>query len=223
MALAACVQPAPISTQISPIPTSAAATVAPTVIPPTAHLQPPKEFKSKDPINYVAATIDMPGEIDPALNYDAYGDQILQNTYDTLIFFNREDPNSFVPMLATEVPSLENGGISPDGLIYTFKIRQGVKFHDGAEMTPADVAYTFQRGILQGGSQSPQWLLVEPILGSSLADITDLITPSLAGPDVTTLIDDPANLVYRTDQGKTPEQELDEIEQLLLRDFHIII
>jgi shikimate kinase len=32
-----------------------------------------------------------------------------------------------------------------------------------------------------------------------------------------------ANLVYRTDQGKTPEQELDEIEQLLLRDFHIII
>ncbi len=200
MTLASCIQPTNVPAQPSQMPTSLPSAITP--IRPTIRVftptpKPtalPREFKSKDPTTYVAATIDMPKLIDPALTYDAYGGQIIQNTYDTLIFYKREDPNSFVPMLATEVPSLENGGISPDDLTYTFKIRKGVRFHDGTEMTPGDVAYTFQRGILQGGTQSPQWLLVEPLLGSSLADITDIITPSLAGPDSTTLNDDPANL-----------------------------
>jgi peptide/nickel transport system substrate-binding protein len=196
VALAACNQ-STTPAQPSQTPSSAASRVAPTIsaaIPTQQTTVLPHEFKSKDPTTYLATILDMPQIIDPALTYNIYGGQIIQNTYDTLIFYNREDPNSFVPMLATEVPSLQNGGISPDGLIYTFKIRQDVRFHDGSLMTPGDVAYTFQRGILQGGGFSPQWLLVEPILGSSLADITDLITPSLAGPDVTTLIDDPANL-----------------------------
>jgi peptide/nickel transport system substrate-binding protein len=200
MALAACLHPPQIPTtpvQTQTMVVSQPAPVKLTIPVPSAspsNTVPPSVFKSKDPTTYVAATIDMPKLIDPALTYDAYGGQIIQNTYDTLIFYNREDPNSFVPMLATEVPSLQNGGISPDGRTYTFKIRSNVKFHDGTEMTPADVAYTFQRGILQGSSLSPQWLLVEPILGSGLADITDLITPSLASPDIKTLIDDPVDL-----------------------------
>jgi peptide/nickel transport system substrate-binding protein len=61
-------------------------------------------------------------------------------------------------------------------------------------MTPSDVAYSFQRNMLQGGTSSPQWLLTEPILGAGIADITDIITPTLAGPDVETLNDDPENL-----------------------------
>ena len=45
-------------------------------------------------------------------------------------------------------------------------------------MTPDDVAFTFARGILQGGSISPQWLLTEPLLGStSNNDITDQLDP----------------------------------------------
>lgn len=42
------------------------------------------------------------------------------------------------PLLATE------WSISPDGLIYTFKLRQGVKWHDGQPFTSADVAYSIQ-------------------------------------------------------------------------------
>ena len=35
------------------------------------------------------------------------------------------------PLLAMEVPSVENGCISEDGLTYTFNIREGVTFHNG--------------------------------------------------------------------------------------------
>jgi peptide/nickel transport system substrate-binding protein len=43
------------------------------------------------------------------------------------------------------IPSLaESWDISPDGLNYTFKLRKGVKFHDGKELTAADVKYTWE-------------------------------------------------------------------------------
>ncbi len=197
IALASCAQP----TQAPPQPTTAKIMIAspvplvgPTVVVVTATSPPPPIYKSKDPTTYVYATWDAVGLLDPALAYSTDDAEITQNTHDTLIFYKREDPNSFVPMLALEVPSLENDGISADGLTYTFKIRHGVRFHDGSEMTPSDVAYTFQRGLLQGGTASAQFLLTEPFLGAGIMDITDLITPTLAGPDIMTLNDDPANL-----------------------------
>lgn len=54
----------------------------------------------------------------------------------------------YVPVLATEVPSLANGGIviSPDGqkMTITYKLRPGVKWHDGTPFTSADVKYTWE-------------------------------------------------------------------------------
>jgi peptide/nickel transport system substrate-binding protein len=174
------------------VPGAAGQTVIVTATPPP----PPaaKEWKSKDPTTWTEATFGDPETLDAALDYETAGGGMVENLYDRLIDYNKTDPNTFVPMLATEVPSLDNGGISADGKTYTFKIRTGVKFHDGTDMTPDDVAFTFQRGLLQGGTSSPQWLLAEPFLGSGVADITDIITPTLAGKDVTTLNDDPANL-----------------------------
>ncbi len=43
------------------------------------------------------------------------------------------------------IPSLaESWQVSPDGLNYTFKLRKGVKFHDGKELTAADVKFTWE-------------------------------------------------------------------------------
>jgi peptide/nickel transport system substrate-binding protein len=136
-------------------------------------------FKSKDPATFVIQEIaGGPQTLDPALAYDNASGEILQNTYDTLVFYDREKKTELVPMLATEVPTNQNGGVSADGLTVTFKIRKGVKFHSGNEMTVDDVAYTIQRGVLSAGSISPQWLFIEPLFGSTAYnDITDQLDP----------------------------------------------
>src|SRR5258708_5661946 len=61
--------------------------------------------------------------------------------YSVLIRIDAENPASttdFVCDLCTEMPAPTDGGTT-----YTFKIRQGVKWHDGAALTAADVAATF--------------------------------------------------------------------------------
>ncbi|MBV8300131.1 MAG: peptide ABC transporter substrate-binding protein [Candidatus Eremiobacteraeota bacterium] len=46
--------------------------------------------------------------------------------------------------LATAVPSLANGGISPDGKTYTYHLRPNVRWHDGAALTSRDVAFSWR-------------------------------------------------------------------------------
>jgi len=48
-----------------------------------------------------------------------------------------------VPILAAEVPTLENGGISKDGLTITYRLRQNVLWHDGVPFTSEDVKFTW--------------------------------------------------------------------------------
>jgi peptide/nickel transport system substrate-binding protein len=62
--------------------------------------------------------------------------------FDGLLTLN--DKGEYVARLAVEVPSVENGGISADGKIYTFKLRPGVKWHDGKPFTSADVDFTLR-------------------------------------------------------------------------------
>ncbi len=90
----------------------------------------------------------------------------------------------------------ESWEISEDGTVWTFKIRSGVKFHDGGDLTPSDVAYSFQRGLLQGGYSSPQWLLAEPFFGVGMDDISMLVDEGASADDRDALIaNDPAALV----------------------------
>jgi peptide/nickel transport system substrate-binding protein len=77
----------------------------------------------------------------------------------------------------------ESWETSEDGTVYTFKIREGVKFHDGADLTPSDVAYSFQRGLLYGGYSGPQWLLAEPFFGVGIDDVSLLVDPEGALAD----------------------------------------
>jgi peptide/nickel transport system substrate-binding protein len=51
---------------------------------------------------------------------------------------------SLIPVLAAEVPSLENGGVAEDGLSVTYTLREGVMWSDGTPFTADDVVFTWE-------------------------------------------------------------------------------
>jgi len=51
---------------------------------------------------------------------------------------------NLVPVLAAEIPSLENGGLAKDGLSVTWKLKHGVQWHDGKPFTADDVVFNWQ-------------------------------------------------------------------------------
>ncbi|MDQ7249946.1 ABC transporter substrate-binding protein [Dongia sedimenti] len=65
------------------------------------------------------------------------------DAYHIFTVYNRlvdvDDNFKVLPELATE------WSVSADGLTWTFKLREGVKFHSGKDFTSADVVYTFKR------------------------------------------------------------------------------
>lgn len=196
MALAACGTPAP---------TEAPAAEAPAAEVPAAEATAAEapvaaaEFKSADPTTFVVAESEVGIDtLDPALAYDTASGEIIQNVYETLVFYDGEATDKFVPMLA------ESWELSADGLTYTFKIRPDVKFHNGDVMTPSDVAYSFQRGLLQGGTSSPQWLLTEPFYGVGVDDISVVVDPEGTLYDDRALLSafDPAALVAACETTK---------------------
>jgi peptide/nickel transport system substrate-binding protein len=53
------------------------------------------------------------------------------------------DPDGeLYPVLAAEVPTRQNGGVSADGLSVTWKLKRGVRWHDGKPFTADDVVFT---------------------------------------------------------------------------------
>ncbi|MDQ3548982.1 MAG: peptide ABC transporter substrate-binding protein, partial [Chloroflexota bacterium] len=62
--------------------------------------------------------------------------------YEPLADFDSEGGG--IPVLAAEMPSLDNGGVAPDGLSVTWKLRKGVTWHDGEPFDADDVRFTFE-------------------------------------------------------------------------------
>jgi peptide/nickel transport system substrate-binding protein len=55
------------------------------------------------------------------------------------------DPEgNLVPMLAAEIPSLENGGLARDGMSVIWKLKQGAQWHDGKPVTADDLVFNWE-------------------------------------------------------------------------------
>jgi peptide/nickel transport system substrate-binding protein len=62
--------------------------------------------------------------------------------YEPLISFD-PDGNLF-PVLAAEIPSIQNGGVARDGRSVTWKLKRGVAWHDGKPFTADDVVFNWE-------------------------------------------------------------------------------
>ena len=103
-----------------------------------------KSSKVEDGVLRVAASYDI-STMDVAQTTDNY--MIPMNIFDRLFEVEVQDDGS------TEiVGSLATGyEISPDGLTYSFVLREGVVFSNGSALTASDVQYTFERLLTAGG------------------------------------------------------------------------
>ncbi|MBC7107624.1 MAG: PKD domain-containing protein [Methanomassiliicoccales archaeon] len=146
----------------------------------------------KNPDTYIVATIGEPQSLDPAYDYETAGGEILQNVYETLVWYDYTSGSAdkLIPMLATNVPTIENGGVSQDGLNYTFHIRQGVKFHDGTTMNAYDVEYSLERVLRINDPSGPAWMMGQvmiPDYGPGTLD-PDAINASVEVVDEYTIV-----------------------------------
>jgi peptide/nickel transport system substrate-binding protein len=62
--------------------------------------------------------------------------------YEPLAAFNGD--GEFVPILAADIPTLENGGLARDGTAVTWRLKQDVVWHDGKPFTADDVVFTWE-------------------------------------------------------------------------------
>ncbi len=107
----------------------------------------PPDDDVNNPGVYVHAADDDPLSLDPAgVAAGEAGETIILQTYDRLVEIGPGGPD-LIPGLSTAVPTVENGGISADGLTYTFPIREGVTFHDGSTLTADVVKFSWDRAL----------------------------------------------------------------------------
>lgn len=79
-----------------------------------------------------------PDSLDPQGTTMLYAYQVLDNIYDRLV--GRDANGNVIPGLA------ESYSANEEGSAFTFKLREGVKFHNGEELTADDVVFTVERG-----------------------------------------------------------------------------
>lgn len=81
----------------------------------------------------------IPDSVDPGITSETYASPILYNAFEGLITYDAE--NNIIPGNA------ERWEISEDGLVYTFHLREGLKWSDGSELNANDYVYSWLRVI----------------------------------------------------------------------------
>jgi peptide/nickel transport system substrate-binding protein len=142
--IASCAPAAP-----APVPTSAAAPAAAAA---QATAAPAAGAPQRGGTLVVAFNAD-PETLDPHITTALLASRVIALIHDNLI--NRDYDGSFKPALA------EKWDVSPDGKVYTFTLKKGVKFHSGKDFTSADVKYTFERWL--STEKSPTSFAIKPI------------------------------------------------------------
>jgi len=142
-----------------------------------------------------AATITFSNDLttlDPQVGYDWQNWSVIKSIFDGLMDY-KPGTTELEPDLA------ESYTVSDDGKTYTFKLRDGVKFHNGRVMTSADVKYSFDRAVSPatqspGGGYFNMIAGYDDVVGGKAASLSGIETPddktvifNLVRPDATFL------------------------------------
>jgi peptide/nickel transport system substrate-binding protein len=103
---------------------------------------------------------------DPGMKRDANTDAVLLHVVEGLVAA-RED-GTVSPMLAS------SWTISPDGKTYRFQLRHGIRFHNGAPLTSADVKWSLNRYL----AADSQWRCKRDLSAKGIAQVLAINTPS---------------------------------------------
>ncbi len=125
-----------------------------------------------------AATITFNNDLttlDPHVGYDWQNWSVIKSIFDGLMDY-KPGTTELEPDLA------ESYTVSDDGLTYTFKLRDGVKFHNGRAMTSADVKYSFERAVnpatqSPGGGYFGMIAGYDDVAGGKATELSGIATP----------------------------------------------
>jgi peptide/nickel transport system substrate-binding protein len=120
-----------------------------------------------------------PPSIDPGAAADLPGRMVVIQAYESLLRYEGKPPRA-VPHLAESVTA------SPDGKVYTAKLRPDVKFHDGSDLDAAAVAYSMDRVLnMKKGPSAAFAAVLKPGETKAVDKLTvqfNLTSPSAAFP-----------------------------------------
>ena len=183
--------------------------IFPTAAPPTATAipaataaKPPKAPGPQFRVNLGGE----PNTLNPQLASSLLEFSVLRQLSEGLLGFDKD--LRLTPKVAAEVPTVGNGGISADGLTYTFKLRDGLIWSDGQPLTAGDFEFSFKRVLspdlagpysslfsaIQGGEEYLMAVEAEPAAKANLREALGISATSnntlvitLAAPNPTFL------------------------------------
>lgn len=92
--------------------------------------------------NAIVALIQEPGIFSPLFTTQSGAELAYAFTLEPM-FLSKPD-GTYEPYLASEIPTLDNGGVSDDGTVIEYRIREGVTWSDGEAFTADDLAFTLE-------------------------------------------------------------------------------
>jgi len=122
------------------------------------------------PTSFTYETFETVAYLDPGLAFSEYDLSILQNVYETLLWYNGSCATCVIPWLSQSYVA------SPDMKTYEFTLRSGITFADGEPLNSSAVYFSLNRLLLEDGSTpvshgtQASWI-IQQLLNTSLSSV----------------------------------------------------
>ncbi len=116
----------------------------------------PTEAETAQELTFVLS--DEPDGIDPTVTNNSFAMYVLTSCFEGLVTY--DSTGSIVGGCA------ESWDVSDDGLVYTFHLRDGLKWSDGSDLTASDFVYSFQRVLTPSTTAQYYSMLADYIVGA---------------------------------------------------------